>query len=135
MRGREGFSLIEAVLSAALILLGATAFLTMAAANGKLLLQSGRIAKDSYGWLRQPTERERKQGKPWRLYSKKTGKRLWRYSISIGCRRMSNQRERGYRFSVTENRRGERRIAKTRRKQERLGRKEKWDVRKIRREG
>ena len=50
MRGREGFSLIEAVLSAALILLGATAFLTMAAANGKLLLQSGRIAKDSYGW-------------------------------------------------------------------------------------
>ena len=50
IRGREGFSLIEAVLSAALILLGATAFLTMAAANGKLLLQSGRIAKDSYGW-------------------------------------------------------------------------------------
>ena len=49
IRGREGFSLIEAVLSAALILLGATAFLTMAAANGKLLLQSGRIAKDSYG--------------------------------------------------------------------------------------
>ena len=135
MRGREGFSLIEAVLSAALILLGATAFLTMAAANGKLLLQSGRIAKDSYGWeAAAATERERNR-ETMEVYSKKTGKRLWRYSISIGCRRMSNQRERGYRFSVTENRRGERRIAKTRRKQERLGRKEKWDVRKIRREG
>ena len=136
MRGREGFSLIEAVLSAALILLGATAFLTMAAQTENCFYRAAGLPKTATdGRLRQPTERERKQGKPWRLYSKKTGKRLWRYSISIGCRRMSNQRERGYRFSVTENRRGERRIAKTRRKQERLGRKEKWDVRKIRREG
>lgn len=50
IQGSEGFSMIEAVVSGALILLGATAFFTMAAANGKLLLQSGRIAKDSYGW-------------------------------------------------------------------------------------